>query len=188
MNQNISLTYIIFFSLALHSAILMLNVAPIENFRQEKSPIIALKLSKLIPVAKKKEIVKKQEIPITPVKKVIPVKNPKVQEKAKQIAETINQVARTSYSHILISWLARYKKYPKTALRRRIEGEGLLRFKINKSGNLLNYQISKSSGYEILDDAIIDMLKKATPFPEIPDELNTGSFELTVPVDFTVTE
>lgn len=72
--------------------------------------------------------------------------------------------------------------YPMDAARRGMQGEVGVEFIINKDGSLSRVRVIKSSGYKILDDAIVEALELAAPFSPLPDSLDkerllvTGSF------------
>ena len=72
--------------------------------------------------------------------------------------------------------------YPLEAARKGLSGEVGLEFAINKDGRTSHIRVIKSSGYEILDKAIIEAIKLASPFSPLPDGFKkqkivvTGSF------------
>jgi len=55
------------------------------------------------------------------------------------------------------------KQYPYLARRKSIEGKVMLFVEIDRLGNLINTKIIKSSGYEILDQSALMLIKKAFP-------------------------
>lgn len=72
--------------------------------------------------------------------------------------------------------------YPIEASRRGMQGEVGLEFTIAKDGSTTRIRVMKSSGYEVLDKAIVDAIKLASPFAPLPDGFKknkitvTGSF------------
>ncbi len=72
--------------------------------------------------------------------------------------------------------------YPMEASRRGMQGEVGLEFTIAKDGTATRVRVIKSSGYEILDTAIVEAIKLASPFAPLPDGFKkqkitvTGSF------------
>ncbi len=72
--------------------------------------------------------------------------------------------------------------YPSEAARRSMQGEVGVEFMIRKSGKIARVKVIKSSGYRILDEAIVEALKLAAPFSPLPEGfgkekiLVTGSF------------
>ena len=73
-------------------------------------------------------------------------------------------------------------RYPSAAARRGLQGSVAVRFTILKSGKLKYAKVVESSGYAILDDAVIEALELAAPYDPLPDGFDkdkltiTGSF------------
>lgn len=85
--------------------------------------------------------------------------------------------AKISYRQLLLQQLERYKRYPKSAMRRNQEGIINLEFIIDKDGNILSYKLLTPSKYKSLNKAVEKMIKKANPLPQIPDSVNNGASE-----------
>ncbi len=62
--------------------------------------------------------------------------------------------------------------YPSSAWRRGIQGTVGLEFAINKNGTTSDIKVIKTSGYDVLDDAIVEAIKLASPFAPLPDGFN----------------
>ena len=88
------------------------------------------------------------------------------------------------YQSELSAWLQRYKDYPRRARRLRQEGTVLLYFVMDRNGRVLDWEIRESSGHELLDEAVRDMIRKANPMPALPDSVSMQRLALTVPVRF----
>jgi len=182
-----------------------INLKNISIAHQFKKQVIENKIidNKPIPIAKPvkkriKKIHKKTEKIqlVKPVRKTKPLIEPlpfvkeiinkpsetSVQKEGSEFTEAI----RKNYELELISWLNQHKKYPKIARRRGYEGSVVLSFEIDRNGNLLFYDIKQSSKYDSLNKAVERMIKKASPMPPIPNELNSNQskFSYTVPVHF----
>jgi len=67
--------------------------------------------------------------------------------------------------------LERAKSYPLLARKRGMEGTVLVSFTIDKKGSAQDVKIMKSSDYQILDEEVKEMLKKASPFPGVRGEI-----------------
>lgn len=93
-------------------------------------------------------------------------------------------VVRASYEQRLAAWLDRHKLYPSMARRRRMEGEALLRVVIERDGKLRFRALEEASGYLLLNQAALEMVERADPFPAVPDEITGPTFEFLVPVEF----
>ena len=63
--------------------------------------------------------------------------------------------------------------YPERARRERLYGELRLMVAINRDGTLSNVEILDSSGYQVLDDAAVRIVKMASPFAPFDDTLKS---------------
>jgi protein TonB len=92
--------------------------------------------------------------------------------------------ARISYQDMVATRLARVKRYPERAIRRRMTGEGTIRLEISADGSLEAFQIVRSTEVPILDDELRAMVERASPFPAFPRDLKKNTLALIVPVAF----
>jgi len=76
-----------------------------------------------------------------------------------------------SFYALIRAAIEKAKAYPLIARKRGVEGTALVSFRIDVKGLPQNVMIVKSSGYQILDDEVQKMLKKASPFPEMNGEI-----------------
>lgn len=103
---------------------------------------------------------------------------PKAKVNKTQIATSNN------YKKVLLSRLAKFKKYPRIAKRKKIEGRAILRVKIDRSGKVLESELTSSTGSELLDKATIQILNRASPLPPMPENIEANVFQFFVPVEF----
>ena len=94
--------------------------------------------------------------------------------------------AWSDYVAVLQVWLKKHREYPESALLLRQEGTASVYFVINRDGSLRDYRIEKSSGHELLDRAVIGMIERAQPLPQIPGNLDGTQVVLVVPVQFVL--
>ncbi len=57
---------------------------------------------------------------------------------------------------------------------KKIEGQAMIRYEIDRAGNLLQSEITRSTGHTELDAAILQMLEFASPMIPLPKEHPTG--------------
>lgn len=88
------------------------------------------------------------------------------------------------YMSVLQAWLEKHKEYPRGARLRRIEGTTLLYFVMDKRGRVIDFRIQKSSGFKMLDREVEEMIQRAQPLPQIPEDMNRDRLELVVPAQF----
>lgn len=73
----------------------------------------------------------------------------------------------------LMAHLERRKRYPAAARSAHQEGTVYVRFQIDTSGNVLSVQLSRSSGHAILDEAVLQLVRRASPVPTPPPGAST---------------
>jgi protein TonB len=68
--------------------------------------------------------------------------------------------------------------------RRRIGGRVLMAFTVARDGTVLNAEIRESSGYGYLDQAGLDLIRRASPMPALPASVAGEAFTMTIPIRF----
>lgn len=74
------------------------------------------------------------------------------------------------------NWINRVERignlnYPDAAVRNKLSGTLIMDVVIDKRGRVLEYNLKRSSGYKVLDDAARRIIELASPFPVFPDKL-----------------
>lgn len=94
------------------------------------------------------------------------------------------QEARARYEQVISEWIQKHKLYPAQA--RGAKGRAIVRFQIDRSGNVRDYGIEQSSGNTALDAAAIDMVRRANPVPAVPVDYPAGSLiQFILPINFS---
>lgn len=75
------------------------------------------------------------------------------------------------YRRELFDRLAAQRHYPEAARLRHYQGDGAVLFRIDRSGDLLDAAMERSTGRDVLDRAALMQVRRAAPFPQIPPEL-----------------
>jgi periplasmic protein TonB len=86
---------------------------------------------------------------------------------------------RGAFRHI-----ERFKRYPDAALRRGQGGTVVVRFRVDRSGNVVSCQIEKGSGEPLLDEEVFALLKRSSPFPQPPDQVPEAQLVLVGTINF----
>jgi protein TonB len=131
------------------------------------------------------------EIPVTPVEMTqtaVPTKpSPAPPARHAALAAPSGRAGPPpDYLALLHLALEKHKEYPRAARQRRQQGRAMLRFAIDRGGNVLDYCIEKSSGYDTLDREVVAMIQRASPLPPMPPEMATDRLEVVVPVPFVL--
>ena len=81
--------------------------------------------------------------------------------------------------------LRRSVRYPSKARSKKLRGTAYVRFVVDAGGQVTASGIAHSSGSKVLDAAALATVRRAAPFPKIPQAANRRSWSFTVPVEFT---
>jgi TonB family protein len=87
------------------------------------------------------------------------------------------------YRSMLSVWLEAHKRYPESARVRGEEGRVVLRFRVNRSGRVLDYAVISGTGYPDLDAAAEGMMRGAV-LPAFPPSMTAPEAEISVTVRF----
>jgi len=89
------------------------------------------------------------------------------------------------YKDLILSAIHEAAYYPRTALRHMVHGQSLVCFTINKDGSLTSVSIAHHADSNILDDAALKIVEKASSrFPPIPDSVMKEQVTYVVPIVF----
>jgi protein TonB len=92
--------------------------------------------------------------------------------------------AKASWEGLLLAHLEKHKRYPRSAQRRNVQGTAFLHFAMDRNGKVLRYALVTSSGSEVLDEEVLEMIERAQPLPALPPEMPGAAAEYTVPINF----
>ena len=91
----------------------------------------------------------------------------------------------SNYPGKVFAKLRRSLRYPREARSKRIRGEVHVRFTVSRAGGVGSIGVARSSGSPLLDNAALETVRRAAPFPAIPAEAGRSSWSFTVPLAFT---
>jgi len=87
------------------------------------------------------------------------------------------------YRSMLSSWLETHKRYPEDARQRGEEGRAVLRFRVDRSGRVLDYSVVSSTGFGDLDQSVESMMRGAV-LPPFPPSMTQPEIEVSVTIRF----
>jgi periplasmic protein TonB len=97
-----------------------------------------------------------------------------------------NTNAIPTWKRQVVGLLERNKRYPEAAQSRNQHGTVELAFSLDRQGRLTASRIAKSSGSSALDEATLDLVRRAQPFPPPPPEMAGAEVNLTVPIRYNI--
>ncbi|MBL4589349.1 MAG: energy transducer TonB [Alphaproteobacteria bacterium] len=182
-------------SLAIHVIAFSSFIVITGNFGKEEqtlapmTQIINIDMVEIVaeePVIKNQQPKEKVTIQKTPRKVVATKEQPlkEIQSVASQKA-TISRgvISIEDYIQTLSRHINAYKYYPKSALRRQIEGLVTLSFKIDPQGTPYDMSFVTHSGHSILDNAAQQTLRRASPLP-LPKNAPSRAFN--IPIRYSI--
>jgi protein TonB len=101
-----------------------------------------------------------------------------------QAASAMQQAAQQIYFSLLARTLAEKKRYPGISRRRGEQGVVQLFFIVTRDGKIRESRIDASSGFQHLDQAVMEMLENAQPLPAFPEDMSQQQLEVKVPIAF----
>jgi len=88
---------------------------------------------------------------------------------------------KKDYYALITAAIEKAKTYPFLARKKKVEGTVIAAFRINAKGYPQDINIRKSSGFEILDSAAMNIVIKAAPFPHVVEPVE-------IPITFRITD
>jgi protein TonB len=108
---------------------------------------------------------------------------------AKTLPDAVNrQNILDAYRQKLAERLAKAKFYPTLAQRRGMEGKVMVRFVIDRYGNIQSVSVMESSGYAILDEAALEAVQSIGRFAPFPQEIPDPQWEITFAMVYQLTD
>ena len=90
-----------------------------------------------------------------------------------------------NYEQEISLWMAQHKRYPEAARKRGLEGNAVVRIRIDRDGNIIYSTIDVSSGNSTIDQAVMTMVRDSNPVPHVPENYPQGNqLEFLIPVSF----
>jgi protein TonB len=116
---------------------------------------------------------------------------PRVEAKEQPATAAPSPGASASVARVQAAWekafsahLNRFKRYPDKARARSSQGDVVVEFTIDRAGGLVASRIVQSSGSSALDEEVLALLQRASPFPSLPDHISGATYNCIMPVKF----
>ena len=111
-------------------------------------------------------------------------------EIAEQLEEEIadfnvsEALAQRDYTPLVVAQIYKAIRYPNRAADKNQQGTVRIGVTIDRSGHLISAVTTHESRYRLLNQAALKAVKKAAPFPELPEAMKADSFEVNLPITF----
>jgi protein TonB len=109
---------------------------------------------------------------------------PVVAPQPKAVDESRERTLIEQYQQIISARIKQYEEYPPVAKRRHWEGTTVVQLRLSPDGKVTDVSVVEKSGYEVLDEAAVKMIRKASPLPLPPEGLRGRDHTVLVPIKF----
>lgn len=186
-------------TLQVAEAVVTASVAPVETIVPEEKPVVEEpKKEKVEKPEPKKDPVKKKKV----TRKKSGDKGEQAQSQVKGKADGVeNAKAATAsgqgkvssaegnasfdnYKGKVRTKVNRKHRYPSQARRQGITGTATVSFVVSADGGLSGLRLAGSSGSPILDQAALETVRRAAPFPPIPADAGRSSWTFNLPIAY----
>jgi TonB family protein len=93
-------------------------------------------------------------------------------------------LAQRDYTPLVVAQIYKAIRYPNRAADKNQQGTVRIGVTIDRSGELISAVTTQESRYRLLNQAALKAVKKAAPFPQLPEEMKADSFEVNLPITF----
>ncbi|MEF1229658.1 TonB family protein, partial [Vibrio fortis] len=90
-----------------------------------------------------------------------------------------------NWQQALHAHLEREKRYPRKAKRMKKKGMPVIKFTMDRQGNVIDVVLVKSSGTLSLDNEAVDLVYRAQPLIKPPTSITGTRLSLTLPINFS---
>ena len=93
-------------------------------------------------------------------------------------------LAQRDYTPLVVAQIYKSIAYPNRAVQKNQQGTVRIGLVVDRSGELLSVTATQESDYRLLNQAALKAVRKAAPFPNLPEGIKADSFELNLPITF----
>ncbi len=105
----------------------------------------------------------------------------------KSISPAEEESIRARYEQKISGWLEQNRVSSAKAQRLGQHGTVIMRVRLDRRGTVRYYAVDRSSGFQLIDEAALQMVRRANPFPAAPANYPGGNFmEFLIPVKFAI--
>lgn len=90
------------------------------------------------------------------------------------------------YRSLVRSYVARNRFSPPQSRREGLSGDIGVRFNVNRSGDISNVAVARSSGHDLLDSEAVEFIRRLGNVPAFPRDLRRSDIPLTITLRFAL--
>lgn len=90
----------------------------------------------------------------------------------------------TNYAYLIQNRILKNLTYPLTAKQAGFQGAVKLSLHLSYRGEVLDVVLRDSSGYQILDDNAVSLVKAQSPYPPFPSSLDSNELWIDIPINY----
>ena len=84
--------------------------------------------------------------------------------------------------------ISQHRYYPKSSRENSEEGVVVARITVSREGRLIDVAVARSSGYPTLDNALIEVIRQAAPYPPLPSDMSGDRHTFLLPLNYRRTD
>ena len=144
--------------------------------RESPAPVVQPRVE---PSISTPTVVRPQPAPVATVQP-----SPVVAPQPKAVDESRERSLIEQYQRIISARIKQYEEYPAVAKRRHWEGTTVVQLRLTPEGKVTDISVVEKSGYDVLDEAAMKMIRNASPLPPPPEGLRGRDHTVLVPIKF----
>ena len=86
----------------------------------------------------------------------------------------------------IVKLVAKKQVYPRSAMRKELEGRAKVRVSIDRTGAIVGHEIVQATGLPVFDKEIPKLIKRINPLPAPPASLTDGQLSFVLPLSWAI--
>lgn len=86
----------------------------------------------------------------------------------------------------IVKLVARKQVYPRSAMRKELEGRAKVRVNIDRTGAIIGHEVLTPTGLEVFDREIPKLMKRINPLPTPPASLTDSQLSFVLPLSWVI--
>lgn len=86
----------------------------------------------------------------------------------------------------IVKLVAKKQVYPRSAMRKELEGRAKVRVNIDRSGAIVSHEITQPTGQAVFDKEIPKLIGRINPLPAPPAALSDGQLSFVLPLSWVI--